>query len=74
MSRIPQVLISYSDDGGHVWSAESSHNLVGADKNYLTRIVLTGLGSAVQRRFKIRCSENINFTCVSASATLSVGI
>ena len=74
MSRTPQVMISYSDDGGHTWSHEMWFNLVGADKNYLTRIVLTGLGSAVQRRFKIRCSENINFTCVSASAELSVGV
>ena len=74
MSRTPQVLLSYSDDGGHTWSAESSHNLVGADKNYQTRIIWTGLGSSVTRRFKIRCSENINFTCVSASAELSVGV
>ena len=74
MSRTPQVMISYSDDGGHTFSHEMSFNLVGPDKNYLTRIILTGLGSAVQRRFKIRCSENINFTCVSASAELSVGV
>ena len=74
MSRTPQVMISYSDDGGHTWSQEMWFNLVGADKNYLTRIIITGLGSAVQRRFKLRCSENINLTFVSASAELSVAI
>jgi len=70
----PQVMISYSDDGGHTFSSEMWFDLVGEDKNYLTRIVITGLGSAYRRRFKIRCSENINFTLVSASASLSVGI
>ena len=70
----PKVMISYSDDGGHTWSHEMWFDLVGADKNYLNRIVLYGLGSAYQRRFKIKCSENRNFTCVSASASLSVGV
>ena len=70
----PQVMISYSDDGGHTWSSEMWYNLVGDDKDYQTRIVIYGLPAANQMRFKIRCSEDISFTCVSASASISVGV
>jgi len=70
----PQVLISYSDDGGHTWSAEMSYDLVGDDKNYLTRVVIHGLGWAYNRVFRIKCSENISFTCVSARAVISFGV
>lgn len=70
----PQVMISYSDDGGHTWSHEIWKDLVGADKNYLTRIRLFRQGSAYDRRYRIKCSENISFTLVSACADVSVGI
>ena len=70
----PQVMISYSDDGGETWSHEMWKDLVGADKNYLNRIILRRQGSAYNRVYKLRCSENISFTLVSAHADLSVGI
>ncbi|MEE9579757.1 MAG: hypothetical protein V3V74_00385 [Nitrosomonadaceae bacterium] len=69
----PQVMIKYSDDGGHTWSAEMWFDLVGDDKNYLTRVVLHGQGSAYNRVYSIKCSENISFTCVSARAVISFG-
>ena len=70
----PQVMISYSDDGGMTWSHEIWKDLVGADKNYLNRIVLRRQGSAYDRRYRLTCSENVSFTLVSASADVSVGI
>ena len=73
MSR-PQVMIDYSDDGGETWSHEMWFDLVGADKNYLNRIILYRQGSAYDRRYRVRCSENVSFTLVSASANVSVGI
>ena len=73
MSR-PQVMIDYTDDGGETWSHEMWFDLVGADKNYLNRIILYRQGSAYDRRYRVRCSENVSFTLVSASANVSVGI
>ena len=70
----PQVMIQFSDDGGMTWSHEIWKDLVGADKNYLNRIVLRRQGSAYDRRYRLTCSENVSFTLVSASADVSVGI
>ena len=70
----PQVMISYSDDGGETWSHEMWKDLVGVDKNYLNRIILRRQGSAYNRVYKLRCSENISFTLVSAHADIQVGI
>ena len=68
------VMISYSDDGGHTWSAEDWHPLVGVEKNYLTRIVLTQQGSAYNRIYRLVNSDNISFTLISAHADISFGI
>ena len=73
MSR-PQVMIDFTDDGGETWSHEMWFDLVGADKNYLNRIILYRQGSAYDRRYRVRCSENVSFTLVSASANVSIGI
>ena len=70
----PKVMIQYSDDGGHTWSHEMVFDLVGDDKEYLNRIVLRRQGSAYDRRYRLKCSDNISFTLVKASADISVGI
>ena len=69
----PQVMISHSDDGGETFSHERWYNLIGDDKNYLNRIILRREGSAYNRVYRIKCSENISFTLVSAHADISVG-
>lgn len=70
----PQVMISYSDDGGHTWSHEIWKDLVGDDKNYLNRIILRRQGSAYNRIYRLKCSDNVSFTLVSAHADISAGI
>ena len=74
MSCIPYVMISYSDDGGETWSHEMKKPLIDCSKNYLNRVILRRQGSAYNRVYRVKCSENISFTLVSAHADLSVGI
>jgi len=69
----PQVMISYSDDGGHTFSHEIWKDLVGDDKNYLNRVILRRQGSAYNRVYRLRYSENSNFTLVSAHADILPG-
>lgn len=70
----PKVMIDYSDDGGQTWSHEMWFPLLGADKNYLNRIILRRQGSAYDRRYRLRCSENIPFTLISAHADVEAGV
>lgn len=67
------VMIQYSDDGGETWSHEMWKPLLGPDKNYRYRVVLGPTGSAYDRIWKLKCSDNISFTLVAAHATISVG-
>jgi hypothetical protein len=70
----PQVMISHSDDGGMTFSHEQWFNLVGADKNYLNRIILRRQGSSYNRIYRIKCSDDTPITMVSAHADLTIGI
>ena len=67
-------MIQYSDDGGHTWSHEIWKPLVGTDKNYLNRVILRRQGTAYDRRYRLRYSEQGSFTLVGAHADISVGI
>jgi len=69
----PKVAISYSDDI-HTFSHEMLKPLVGDDKNYLNRVRLFRQGTTFNRSYRLKYSENSNFTLVSAHATISVGI
>ena len=68
----PYVMINHSDDGGMTWSYEQKFPLVGPEKNYINRIVLQRQGSSYNRVYKVKYSENSNFTLVSAHATITV--
>ena len=74
MSCIPYVMISYSDDGGETFSHEMKKPLIDCTKNYLNRVILRRQGSAYNRVYRVKCSENISFTLVSSHADISVGI
>jgi hypothetical protein len=71
---IPYVMISYSDDGGETWSDEQWKPLINCTKNYLNRVILRRQGSAYNRVYRLKYSENSSFTLVSAHADISVGI
>jgi len=74
MACIPYVMISYSDDGGETWSHEIKKPLIDCSKNYLNRVILRRQGSAYNRVYRLKYSENSSFTLVSASADVSAGI
>jgi hypothetical protein len=74
MACIPYVMISYSDDGGHTWSHEQWKPLLNCTKNYLYRVILRRQGSAYDRIYRLKYSENSSFTLVSAHADISVGV
>ena len=71
---VTYVMISYSDDGGHTFSHEIKKPLVTCKKNYLNRVILRRQGSAYNRVYKLKYSDNGPFTLVSAHADVSVGI
>ena len=74
MTCIPYVMISYSDDGGETFSHEIKKPLIDCSKNYLNRIILHRQGSAYKRIYRLKCSDNISFTLVSAHADVEPGI
>ncbi|MBU8921792.1 MAG: hypothetical protein KOO63_08230 [Bacteroidales bacterium] len=74
MSCIPHVMISYSDDGGETWSHEQWKPLINCHKNYLNRVILRRGGSAYNRIYRLKYSENSSFTLVSAHADVGAGI
>ena len=69
----PEVMISHSDDHGHTWSHEQVFPL-STDENRLNRVILRRQGSAYQRVYRLKCSDNISFTLVSAHADITVGV
>ena len=64
-STDPQVMISYSDDGGHTWSAEQWHSL-GVEGDYLRRVVLTQQGNSRDRRYRLRFTDPFGWTLIAA--------
>lgn len=70
----PQVMIQFSDDGGHTWSHEIWRDLVGDDKKYLNRVRIQQGGTTYNRIFRLRFSGDTSFTLVSAHADVAVGI
>ena len=71
---VTYVMISFSDDGGHTFTHEIKKPLVTCKKNYLNRVILRRQGSAYNRIYKLKYSDNGPFTLVSAYADISVGI
>ena len=70
----PYVIIQFSDDGGETFSHEIWKPLVDSSKNYLNRVILRRQGSAYNRIYRLKYSDNTSFTLVSAHADVSVGV
>ncbi len=68
-----QIAISYSDDGGHTWSAEQ-HYSTGEEGDYLIRVILHSQGHSVQRQYRIMHTGDEGFTLISAHADIEIGI
>jgi hypothetical protein len=54
----PQVMLQYSDDGGHTWSSELYKDL-GAVGKYRTRVKWNKLGQSRDRVYKVRVSDPV---------------
>jgi len=54
----PQIMMQYSDDGGHTWSSELWRD-IGAKGKYGTRVVWRQLGSGRDRVWKVRISDPV---------------
>lgn len=54
----PQVMLSWSDDGGHTWSAERTAP-IGRKGQYKTRTRWTRLGTARNRVYKFRITDPV---------------
>ena len=74
MACTPYVMIQFSDDGGETWSHEIKKPLIDCNKNYLNRVILRRQGSAYNRVYRLKYTENSSFSLVSAHADISVGI
>lgn len=68
----PQVMMRYSKDGGHTWSAEIWRTL-GAIGKYLTRVYWNRLGRARDWVFEISGSDPVKIVIMNAGLNLKVG-
>jgi len=68
----PQAMLQWSDDGGHVWSNELWRD-IGQIGEYKNRAIWNRLGSARDRRFKLRISDPIKRVILAAFAEIEMG-
>lgn len=66
----PQIMLTYSDDGGHTWSNEMWRSM-GAIGTYRTRAVWRKLGQFRQRQMKIRITDAARRLIISYRADIT---
>lgn len=68
----PQLMLQYSDDGGHTWSNEIARSIgrLGATR---TRVKFGPLGRARDRVFRVSVADPVAVTLVGAWADVTVG-
>lgn len=67
-ARDPQIMLRWSDDGGHTWSMEHIRNC-GQSGNFRKRVrwgVIGGLGRARDRIYEISCTDAIPWRIIDA--------
>lgn len=62
----PQVMLDWSDDGGHTWSALQLWRSMGPLGDYGTRVRWTKLGQSRQRAFRINITDPVKRIVVGA--------
>jgi len=67
----PQVMLTYSNDGGNTWSNEYFKS-AGKLGEYKTRVRWTRLGQARDRVFRVRVSDPVKWVINSAHADITV--
>jgi len=68
----PQIMLRWSDDGGHTWSNEHWTTLGGIGE-YKTRAVWRRLGSARDRIYEAAITDPVKRALISASLRVSAG-
>ena len=61
----PQIIFDYSNDGGHTYSHEKTASL-GKKGEYKKRVMWNSLGSARDRVRRVRVTDPVNVTLISA--------
>jgi hypothetical protein len=69
----PQVMLSWSNDGGRTWSAEIFGE-IGNRGEYIKKVSWNALGSEYDWVFRVRISDPVFFAIHSASVEANVGI
>ena len=65
----PQIMLDWSDDGGHTWS-NTRYISIGAIGNYGNRALTHMLGSARDRIFRVRASDPVKYVLIDAYADI----
>lgn len=68
----PQVMLRWSDDGGHTWSSERWVS-AGALGNRKTRVIWRRLGSARDRVYEIRITDPVKTVLIGAEVDIEGG-
>jgi hypothetical protein len=68
----PKIMMSFSDDGGHSWSNEL-FAAIGKLGKYKTRVIWRRLGRSRDRVFKLKITDPIPVTILSAEIDVEVG-
>lgn len=71
-SGTPQVLMSFSDDGGHTWSPEEPAN-IGQTGDFTAKQLWFDLGEFYERQFRFSVSSPVKVTFISCNARVEVG-
>lgn len=66
----PQIMLDWSDDGGHTWSNEHWKSL-GKIGEYKTRIIWRRLGVMRDRVFRVKITDPVKVTFLSAQIELA---
>lgn len=68
----PEVMMTYSDDGGHTWSDEVWRN-VGKLGQYANRTVFYRLGSSRHRNYRITVSDPVKWIITGVNLEVELG-
>lgn len=68
----PQIMMQWSDDGGHTWNNEYWRS-AGKVGEYTKRVIWRQLGESRSRSFRFKTSDPVNFTLIGLTADVEIG-
>lgn len=70
----PQIMLDWSDDGGHTYTDQQEWTSLGAAGAYKTRVRWKRLGWSWDRRYRVTISDPVTRTILAAHADLMMGM